>query len=105
MVKMEKYLFVYYGGKMANTPAEQKKSMDDWMNWFKKQGKAVVDAGNPTMPGKSIAKGSVTEIKGKMVTGYSIFTAANMDAAVAIAKTSPQLEGGQIEIYQIMAMM
>jgi hypothetical protein len=40
-----------------------------------------------------------------MVTGYSIFTAANMDAAVAIAKTSPQLDGGQTEIYQIMAMM
>jgi hypothetical protein len=35
---MENYLFVYYGGKMAATPAEQKKSMDEWMNWFKNQG-------------------------------------------------------------------
>jgi hypothetical protein len=102
---MEKYLFVYYGGKMAATPAEQKKSMDAWMGWFGKQGKAVVDAGNPTMPGKLVNKSGVKDIAGNKVTGYSVFTAASMDAAVAIAKTSPQLDGGEIAVYSIMPTM
>jgi hypothetical protein len=102
---MEKYLFVYYGGEMAATPAEQKKSMDAWMNWFKKQGQAVVDAGNPTMPGKLVNKSGAKAITGKMVTGYSVFQAAGMEGAVAIAKTSPQLVSGEIAIYQIMPTM
>ena len=102
---MEKYLFVYYGGKMASTPAAQKKSMDDWMNWFKKNGSAVVDAGNPTMPGKLVNQAGVKTITGKQVTGYSVFAAANLDAAVAIAKTSPQIDGGEIAVYSIIPTM
>ena len=98
---MENYLFVYYGGKMAATPAEQKKSMDAWMNWFKNQGQAVVDAGNPTMPGKLVSKKGEKAIGGKMVTGYSVFKASDLNAAIAIAKTSPQMDGGEIAIYQI----
>ena len=102
---MEKYLFVYYGGEMAATPAEQKKSMDAWMNWFKNKGQSVVDAGNPTMPGKLVNKSGIKTITGKKVTGYSVFKADNIDAAVLIAKTSPQLPGGEIAIYQIMPTM
>ena len=102
---MGNYLFVYYGGEMAATPAEQKKSMDAWMNWFKKQGQAVVDAGNPTMPSKLVNKSGVKTITGKKVTGYSIFKANDLDAAVAIAKSSPQMESGEIAIYQIMPTM
>jgi hypothetical protein len=102
---MDKYLFVYYGGKMDTTPAEQKKSMDAWMKWFGAQGKAVVDAGNPTMPGKLVGAGGVKAITGKKVTGYSIFTAESMDAAIAIAKSSPQMKGGEIAVYSIMPAM
>lgn len=102
---MEKYLFVYYGGEMGATPAEQKKSMDEWMNWFKKQGPAIVDAGNPTMPGKLVTNGGIKTITVKKVTGYSVFNANDMDAAVAIAKSSPQMKGGEIAIYQIVPTM
>jgi hypothetical protein len=102
---MTGYLFVYYGGEMAATPAEQKKSIDEWMNWFAKQGKAVVDAGNPTMPAKLETGSGVKTITGKKVTGYSIFKAESLDAAVAIAKSSPQLRSGEIAVYQIMPAM
>jgi len=102
---MGKYLFVYYGGKMAATPAEQKKSMDAWMAWFGKQGKAIVDAGNPTMPGKLVYADGIKNITGKKVTGYSVFSAVNMDAAIDIAKTSPQMDGSEIAIYSIMQTM
>lgn len=99
---MGNYLFVYYGGKMASTPAELKKSLDTWMNWFKKQEKAVIETGNPTSPGKLVNKRGVKALSGKIVTGYSIFKADNLDEAIAIAKTSPQIDDGEIAIYRIM---
>lgn len=102
---MAKYLYVYYGGMMAGTPAEQKKSMDEWMAWFGKLGTAVVDVGAPTMPGKIAAKGSVKAIGAKPVTGYSIIKADSLDAAVAMAKGCPSIpEGGQVAVYELMPM-
>jgi hypothetical protein len=100
-----KFLFVYYGGAMATTPAAQKKSMDTWMAWFTKQGKAIVDMGAAVKPGKMVAKTGAKAMSGEMVTGYSVVMAESLDAAVAIAKTSPNVaEGGQIGVYEIMPM-
>ena len=102
---MKKFLFCYYGGMMATTPAEQKKSMDAWMGWFKKLGKAVVDIGAPTMPGKMVGKSGAKAISVDPVTGYSIIQAADLAAAVALAKGCPSIpEGGQVAIYEIVAM-
>jgi hypothetical protein len=61
---------------------------------------AVVDVGNPTMPRKLVNQAGVKTITGKQVTGYSVFTAIDLDAAVAIAKTSPQINGGEIGFFQ-----
>ena len=102
---MPNFLFIYYGGKMAETPEEQKKSMDVWTKWFKVQGQALKDMGAPTMPGKLVVGNSIKSIGRNAVTGYSIFQADNIDAAIAIAKTSPQNKnGGQIAVYQTMPM-
>jgi len=99
-----KFLFVYYGGAMATTPAAQKKSMDAWNAWFKKLGKSMIDPGAPTKPGKMVGK-TARAITGEMVTGYSVVMADNLEAAVAIAKTSPQItDGGTIGVYEIMPM-
>ena len=99
-----KFLFVYYGGAMANTPAAQKKSNDMWMAWFKAQGKAIADIGAAVKPGKMVGK-TAKAITGEMVTGYTVVMADTLDAAVAIAKTSPNvMEGGQIGVYEIMPM-
>jgi hypothetical protein len=69
-------------------------------------GKTVVDAGNPTMPVKSIGPKGVKAIGAKPVTGYSIFTADSLDSAIALAKTSPQIDaGGTIDVYKIMPVM
>ena len=99
-----KFLFVYYGGAMSTTPAAIKKSNDMWMAWFTKQGKAIVDMGAAVKPGKMVGK-TARAITGEMVTGYSVVMADTLDAAVAIAKTSPNVaEGGQIGVYEIMPM-
>ena len=102
---MAKYLFVYYGGMMADTPAKQKKSMDAWMGWFGKLGKAVVDGGAPTMPGKIVSSSGTKSTGAKPVTGYSIIQAANLEAAVVMAKGCPSIpEGGQVAIYETLPM-
>ena len=102
---MANYLFVYYGGMMAATPAEQKKSMEVWMAWFGKLGKAVVDGGAPTKPGKIVSKGSAKSIGANPVTGYSIIKADNLDAAVLMAKGCPSIpDGGQVAVYELLPM-
>ena len=103
---MEKFLLVYYGGAMETDPKKAKASMDAWMKWFKDMGKAVVDMGNPTMPGKTVSATGVKAVTGDAITGYSIIQAADMDAAVAQAKKSPQItSGGKIAVYTIQPMM
>ena len=104
---MANFLFVYYGGKMETDPKLAKKSMAEWMAWFEKLGKAVVDGGNPTQAGKVVSKTGVKSgAMGEAVTGYSVISAQNLEAAVEIAKTSPQIgAGGQIAVYSIMSMM
>ena len=102
---MAKYLLVYYGGQMETDPKKQAKSMDAWMKWFGSLGKAVVDGGAPTMPGKIVTATGVKSPGVKPVTGYSIMQAANMDAALKIAKGSPQITaGGQVAVYELAPM-
>ena len=102
---MTKFLFVYYGGMMAATPAEQKKSMDAWMGWFGKMGKGVVDIGAATKPGKMVSKSGAKAISGDLVTGYSGVMADNLDAAVMMAKGVPSLpDGGMVAVYELMPM-
>jgi len=102
---MANYLYVYYGGMMAATPEAQKKSMDAWTTWFGKLGKAVVDMGAPTRPGKLVAKGGVKDIGANPVTGYTIVQADNISAAVKMAQDCPSIpEGGQVGIYEIGSM-
>lgn len=103
---MTKLLLIYHGGKMETDPKKQKESMDAWMKWFQSMGKAVVDAGNPTTPGKLISRSGSKDIGTNSVTGYSIIQADNLDAAIKMAKSSPQLDaGGQVAVYNILAMM
>ncbi len=102
---MANYLLVYYGGKMETDPKKAQASMAVWMKWFKDLGQAVVDMGAPTKPGKTVGKTVKTGVPGDPVTGYTIIKADNLDAAVTLAKTSPQITaGGQIAVYEILAM-
>jgi hypothetical protein len=102
-----KFLFVYYGGMMAATPAAQKKSMEAWMGWFKGMGKGLADMGASTKPGgMMVGKGGAKAIAmGDMVTGYSVVMTDNMDAAVKMAKGSPSMpDGGSVAVYELMPM-
>ncbi len=107
---MANYLFVYYGGmgagdSMRATPAQQKKTMEVWMAWFKGLGKAVVEIGAPTKPGKTVSKAGARATGANAVAGYSIIKAGSLDAAVEMAKSHPDVSKGmKISVYELVAM-
>ena len=106
---MAKYLLVFYGGGMPETPAAQARVLKQWEKWYGKLGSAVVDAGNPfsgavnkVKPDGSVAKGPV----GQRASGYTILEARSLDAATKMAKGCPILKSeGQVAVYETFSMM
>jgi hypothetical protein len=99
---MTKFVLAYKGGAMGDTPAEQQKQMEAWMNWFGSLGESVVDAGNPFGPSSTInSSGAVKDGAAAGLTGYSILSADSLAEACAKAKGCPVLStGGTIEVYE-----
>jgi hypothetical protein len=99
---MANFLLVYKGGAMADTPEEQQKAMEAWMNWFGSLGEAIVDAGAPFGSAASIASdGTVTEGGAAGLTGYSVIAADDLAQAQARAKGCPVLaNNGSVEVYE-----
>ena len=104
-----RYLLVYYGGTMPETPAQQARVMKQWTAWFTRLGPAIIDPGNP-FSGKvnkvdadgSVSKGAV----GRRASGYSIIEAASLDAATKLAKGCPVVKsGGQLAVYETFNVM
>ena len=104
---MAKFLLVYYGGQMEPNPDPKivEKTMAVWMKWFTDLGKAVVDMGAPTQPGKLVTKSGVKSVGAKPVAGYTILQADSLDAAIAMAKSHPDVaEGMQVGVYPLAQM-
>jgi hypothetical protein len=104
---MAKYLFVYHGGSTPKDPAEIKKVMDAWGQWFGSMGAAVIDGGNPVGKSSTVrSDGSVANDGGpNPVSGYSLIEAATLADAHKKAKACPLLaSGGSIEIAEALDM-
>ena len=101
---MAKFVLLYTGGGMPESEEEQAKVMAAWGAWYEGLGEAVVDPGNPFSPAVQniVSDGTVSEGPiGKMASGYSILSTDSMEAAIAMAKKCPMLEGnGQITVYE-----
>ena len=92
---MAKYLLLFRGGKMPETPDAQAQVMAAWTAWFGTLGSALVDAGNPTSAGRTINPDRTVGGDGRpAASGYSIISADSLDAAVVLAKGCPVLDGG-----------
>ena len=102
---MPKYVFAYHGGKMPSTPEEGKKITAAWMAWYEKMGAAVVDGGTPVGKSKTVtAKGVEANGGANPISGYTLVTAADMDAAIKMAKGCPILDGGTVEVAEAIDM-
>ena len=104
---MPNYLYSYHGGgDMPEDPEVVEKVMGEWMAWYGKMGDAIVDGGSPVSVAKTIASdGAVSDGGGaNPVTGYTVISADDLDAAVAAAKDHPHLQVGSIEISELIDM-
>jgi hypothetical protein len=105
---MAKFVLAYHGGAVQETEEEQAAAMTAWTDWFRALGPAVVDPGNPVGRAKMVGSdGSVTEGGGpNPVTGYTVISAADFDAAADAAKGCPILAGGgTVEVGEIVELM
>ncbi len=106
---MANFLLLYTGGRMPESEAETAQVMQAWQAWFGKIGSNLVDGGNPFTPqAKSISSnGTVSDGPvGELASGYSVIKADSLDAAVAIAKECPVLQGGsKITVYETFPVM
>ncbi|HXZ06087.1 MAG TPA: hypothetical protein VEH81_14735 [Ktedonobacteraceae bacterium] len=106
---MANFLLLYYGGKLAESPAEQEAANQAWGAWFGKIGSTLVDAGNPFTPtAKSISSnGRVSDGPvGELATGYTLIKADSLDAAVSTARECPIFQsGGKITVYETFPVM
>jgi hypothetical protein len=103
---MTKFVYLYSGGSMAETPEEQEAAMQAWVAWFGTLGGALIDGGNPFASAATIAAdGSVSDGGASAITGYSLINADSLDDAVTTAKDCPVLAtGGSVQVYQALEM-
>ena len=105
---MTKYVLTYHGGAdMPDDPAQQETIMAAWGAWFGQLGDQVVDGGNPFGPAVTIAPDGSTSDGGitPNLGGFSVITAADLDAAVGAAKGCPVLaNGGSVQVSEAIEM-
>jgi hypothetical protein len=102
---MAKFVYIYTGGQMAETPEAQEAAMQAWGAWFGTLGNAVTDAGNPFSNSATVSSNGVTDGAAAGAGGYSVITADSLGEAAALAKGCPVLTGGgTIEVYEAVPM-
>ncbi len=87
---------------MGESPEDQQKVMDAWMNWFGSLGESVLDVGNPFGASCAVASdGAVSDGAPTALGGYSIIEADDAADAAGKAKGCPVLSaGGGVEVYE-----
>jgi hypothetical protein len=93
---MPDYVFTYRAPKRYQPGSET--TIDAWRGWFESMGDALVDRGKPVFERRTIGSDDASTDLG----GYSIVTAASIQAAVTIAKSCPMLDaGGGVEVGEL----
>ncbi len=102
---MGKYVVVYVGGSMGETPEAHEASMNEWMGWFGSLGSAVTDMGNPFVNSTALEGDGERREASSGLSGYSIVEAESLDdAANLVAKCPILAEGGTLELYEALQM-
>jgi hypothetical protein len=73
-------------------------SMAAWNAWFESLGADLVDRGNPTFTTSTLGNCGTDTALG----GYTLVSAGDLDAALALAKSCPVLQsGGGVEVGEL----
>lgn len=99
---MSNYIFAYHGGKKPESPEAGAALMARWKAWIEGLGDAVVNPGTPLGMSKTVSSDGVADDGGSNpLMGFSVVEADSMDAALEMAKGSPHLEIGTIEVAEM----
>lgn len=104
---MANYFIGYRGGERPATPEEGAAHMEKYMAWQAGLSGSVVMGDSPMMKVKIVSKaGTADNSDSDPLIGFMVITAADMDAAVAIAEDCPFLEmkGATMQVGEIMQM-
>jgi len=104
---MPKFLFIYHGGSVPESPEEGEKAMAAWGAWYEGMGAATVDPGAPVGKSHTVSPNGHAEDGGpNPVSGYTIITAADHAEACAHAAKNPMvLDGsGSVEVAELIEM-
>ncbi len=87
------------------TKEDQKKGMDEWMEWAKAHKSDLVELGNPVGKNKRVTKEGVSDRRNE-VGGYSIVQADSHEEAAKIFADNPHLKtpGTYVEVLEIKSM-
>jgi hypothetical protein len=100
-----KFVYVYTGGQMADTPQAQEQAMQAWGAWFGTLGSTVTDMGNPFGESATVKSGGNSGGGLSRLTGYSVVEAESLKDATEKAHGCPILQsGGDVEVYEAIAM-
>ena len=93
---MPSYLFVYRSPQEYQPDPE---AMAAWQSWFDDLSDSIVDPGNPVFGNRQAVGHDGCET---LIRGYSVVSAANVDAAAQLAQGCPLLQrGGGVEIAEL----
>ena len=102
---MAKFVYLYSGGQMAETPEAQEASVHAWGAWFGALGDSVIDIGNPFGSSSTVTADGDSDGGASKLGGFSIISAVSLAEAAAQAVGCPVLQsGGRVEVYDTIAM-
>lgn len=104
---MPQFIYAYHGGKKPETEEQGAQEMALWEKWFADLGEAVVNPGNPVGMSKTVSASGVEDHGGaNPLSGFTVVEAADIDAAVEMAKGCPMVADGtgSIEVAPIIEM-
>jgi YCII-related domain len=89
---MAKFILTY---RPANGYRPSEEAAAEWGAWFERIQGSVLDRGNPVFESSTLGNVAADTRLG----GYSVVTAENLEAAVALAEGCPLLQrGGGVEV-------
>ena len=102
---MAQFGLLYIGEPQFATPEEGQAHFKQYMDWLNGLGEAVVNRGIPMGPPTRVSEEGVSsEERADRLTGLTIVEAADMEAALEIAKRCPYIEVAALDVVQIFEM-
>jgi len=99
---MATFLITYHGGGGApSSPEAAQQMLSAFQAWASSIGDHLIDPGAPLGAAKAVSAGGVADTNGSRPAGYTLITADDMDAAVALVTTHPFVgRGGTLIVSQ-----